>query len=60
VLCPGLTDTEYTGEELRRYNREKSPGNTLRAEQIAGAALVILENSGINGAVIPVDQGLVL
>jgi len=61
VLCPGLTDTEYTAEDLLRYNREKSPGGKpLSAEQIAHAALAILENPGFNGAVIPVDQGIVL
>ena len=61
VLCPGLTDTEYTAEGLGRYNREKSPGGKpMNPEQIALAALVILENPCINGAVIPSDQGLVL
>jgi len=61
VVCPGLTDTEYTPEDQRRYNREKSPGNAaLGAEQIARAALAILENPALNGAVVPVDQGLVL
>jgi 3-oxoacyl-[acyl-carrier protein] reductase len=61
VLCPGLTETEYTTEELLRYNREKSPnGRPLKAEQIAAAALAVLENPCINGAVITSDQGLVL
>ena len=61
VLCPGLTDTEYTTEELRHYNREKSPGGRpLSAEEIALAALSILENPCINGAVVTADQGLVL
>lgn len=61
VVCPGLTDTEYTPEEQRRYNREKSAGKgPLKPEQIAQAALAILENPGLNGAVVPVDQGIVL
>ena len=61
VVCPGLTDTEYTPEVQRQYNQEKSPGGKpLRAEQVAMAALAILENPGINGAIIPVDQGVVL
>ena len=61
VLCPGLTDTEYCGEEQRNYNREKSPGGApLSPEMIADAALSILENPGINGAVIPIDRGIVL
>ena len=61
VVCPGLTDTEYTPEDLRRYNRDKSPGNRpLEAGQVAQAALAILENSAFNGAVVPVDQGIIL
>jgi len=61
VLCPGLTDTEYTQIEQRRYNLEKSPlGKPMSPEQIAATALAILENPCINGAVITSDQGLVL
>ena len=61
VLCPGLTDTEYSTEEVRRYNSEKSPGGIpMRAGQIAMAALAILENPCLNGAVISADQGVVL
>ena len=61
VLCPGLTDTEYSTEEQRRYNSEKSPdGIPMRAGQIALAALAILENPCLNGAVISADQGVVL
>jgi len=61
VLCPGLTNTEYTQEELRRYNSEKSPGGKpLSPAQIAIAALAILENPCINGAVVTADQGLAL
>jgi NAD(P)-dependent dehydrogenase (short-subunit alcohol dehydrogenase family) len=61
VICPGLTDTEYTPPDLLRYNREKSPGGKpLRPEQMASAALAILENPCINGAVISADGGLAL
>ena len=61
AVCPGLTDTEYVNEEQLCYNREKSPaGKPLSAEQIARAALDILENPCMNGAIVPVDQGLVL
>jgi len=61
VLCPGLTDTEYTTEELLRYNRIKSPGGKpLKPEQLAKTALNILEDPSLNGAVIPADQGIVL
>ena len=61
VVCPGLTDTEYVPETLLRYNREKSPGGRpLTPHDVAQTALAILENPGVNGSVIPVDQGLVL
>jgi 3-oxoacyl-[acyl-carrier protein] reductase len=61
VICPGLTDTEYLDEEARAYNRERSPsGKALSPAEIALAALAILENPSINGAVVPVDQGLAL
>jgi len=61
VLCPGLTDTEYSTEEMLRYNRGKSLcGKPLSPEQIALTALNILEDASLNGAVIPVDQGIVL
>jgi NAD(P)-dependent dehydrogenase (short-subunit alcohol dehydrogenase family) len=59
VVCPGLTDTEYLGEDSLQYNREKSPGNKpLAPEDIARVCMCILENPAINGAVIPVDKGL--
>ncbi|GHV40271.1 beta-ketoacyl-ACP reductase [Spirochaetia bacterium] len=60
VICPGLTDTEYTGEELRFYNQERSPGGeALKPGDIAKAALWVLENPAVNGGIIPVDRGLV-
>ena len=61
VLCPGLTDTEYASEGQKQYNREKSPlGRPMGAEELARAALAILENPSLNGAVVPVDQGIAL
>jgi NAD(P)-dependent dehydrogenase (short-subunit alcohol dehydrogenase family) len=61
VICPGLTDTEYLDDRARAYNREKSPlGKALSAAEVALAALGMLENPSINGAVVPVDQGLAL
>jgi NAD(P)-dependent dehydrogenase (short-subunit alcohol dehydrogenase family) len=61
VICPGLTDTEYLGEAAGAYNRERSPGGrVLSPGEVAAAALAVLENPGINGAVIPIDQGLVI
>jgi 3-oxoacyl-[acyl-carrier protein] reductase len=60
VLCPGLTDTEYLDEAARAYNRDRSPGGALLPEEIAVAALEILANPHLNGAIIPVDKGLVL
>ncbi|GHV61868.1 beta-ketoacyl-ACP reductase [Spirochaetia bacterium] len=61
VICPGLTDTEYTGDALGAYNLERSPGGeVLKPEDIAKIALGILENPQVNGGIIPVDRGLVL
>ena len=61
VVCPGLIDTEYVQEDQRRYNREKTPdGKPLDPEQVARAALDILENPCLNGVILPVDKGLVL
>jgi NAD(P)-dependent dehydrogenase (short-subunit alcohol dehydrogenase family) len=61
VICPGLTDTEYLDGQARTYNREKSPGGRpLTSGDIALAALAVMENPAVNGAVIPVDQGTVL
>jgi 3-oxoacyl-[acyl-carrier protein] reductase len=61
VVCPGLTGTEYTEEKEQAYNRGKNPGGkSLFPEDIAAIALSILENPAINGAVIPVDRGIVV
>jgi NAD(P)-dependent dehydrogenase (short-subunit alcohol dehydrogenase family) len=58
VVCPGLTDTEYTSKEEQEFNRKKSGGKVLLPEEIAQVALEILENPALNGAVIPVDAGI--
>jgi len=61
VVCPGLTDTEYTTEELRQYNLSRSPGGQpMSPKEVAQAALAIISNPGISGSVIPVDRGLIL
>ena len=61
VVCPGLTDTEYTTGELLKYNREKSPGGRpLNPNQVAKAALAVISNPSINGAILTVDDGLSL
>ena len=61
VVCPGFTETEYTSEELRRYYREKIPaGKPMCAGELARAALAILANPCLNGAVIPADQGVIV
>ncbi|GHV67998.1 beta-ketoacyl-ACP reductase [Spirochaetia bacterium] len=61
VLCPGLTDTEYLDDKARSYNAEQSPGGKpLIPDDIARAALAILENPQINGAIIPVDRGIAI
>jgi NAD(P)-dependent dehydrogenase (short-subunit alcohol dehydrogenase family) len=58
VICPGLTETEYTGPEERAWYRLKSPGGrALEPGDVARAALAVLENPAFNGAVIPVDGG---
>ena len=61
VICPGLTDTEYLNENGRNYNRERSPGaKPLKPEEIVRVCMDVLENSRINGAIIPVDSGICL
>jgi 3-oxoacyl-[acyl-carrier protein] reductase len=58
VVCPGLTDTEYTDETVRAYNRDRSPGGqALNPEEIARCAVDILTNPWINGAIVAVDGG---
>jgi 3-oxoacyl-[acyl-carrier protein] reductase len=59
ILCPGLTDTEYTGESERIFNRDHSPGGkAMNPREIALAALQILENPAINGIILPMDRGI--
>ena len=61
VICPGLTDTEYLDEKGRSYNRETIPGiKPLQPEDIARVSMSILENPELNGAIIPVDNGICL
>ena len=59
VICPGLTDTEYTDPEILAWYRKNSPeGKVLTTEEVAHCALGVLENPAINGTIIPVDSGL--
>jgi len=59
VLCPGLTETEYTTAEESHYNKTHSPGGkALTPREIANCALAILENPALNGIIIPADRGL--
>jgi NAD(P)-dependent dehydrogenase (short-subunit alcohol dehydrogenase family) len=61
VICPGLADTSYASEEIRAYNREKSPtGKALSPKMVALTSLYVLVNRTINGAIIPVDEGVVV
>lgn len=61
VICPGMVDTEYLTAQDRSYAREKAPGGTLMSsEMIADMAIGILKQPSLNGAVIPVDNGLVI
>lgn len=59
VLCPGFVDTEYLSEEDRLYARKKNPTNRLLTPpDIAQSAMHILQGTVINGACIPIDNGL--
>jgi 3-oxoacyl-[acyl-carrier protein] reductase len=59
VICPGLTDTEYLDKNSLQYTREKSPGNKpLTPSDIARVCIGVLENPVLNGAVIPIDNGV--
>jgi 3-oxoacyl-[acyl-carrier protein] reductase len=58
VVCPGLVDTEYTTAADRLYNGKHSPGGAMGSGEIARTALWVLENSAINGAILPVDRGI--
>jgi NAD(P)-dependent dehydrogenase (short-subunit alcohol dehydrogenase family) len=61
VLCPGLTDTEYTDKTVEPYIQSRIPGGkALSPAEIAYIAVNILENPQVNGAIIPVDRGVVL
>jgi 3-oxoacyl-[acyl-carrier protein] reductase len=61
VLCPGLTDTEYTDKTAKSYNQSRSPGGrALDPVEIARLAVAVLENPQVNGAIIPIDRGMVL
>lgn len=61
VICPGLTDTEYADEAARAYNQGKSPsGKALSPKMVALTAMYVLANRSINGAIIPVDEGVVV
>jgi len=61
VVCPGLTDTEYLDAAAKTRNRERSPGGkALEAAEIARSALDIIANPAINGAIVPIDKGIVL
>ncbi|MDR2553615.1 MAG: SDR family oxidoreductase [Treponema sp.] len=53
IICPGFTNTEYTGTKERAYNRKKSPGGRVMGpEDVARLALEALENPVLNGAVL--------
>ena len=58
ALLPGFTDTEYLSESLRGELKAKIPGGVLLTPQeIAQTAEHVLQNPGINGALINVDKG---
>ncbi len=58
VLCPGFVDTEYLDSAARAYARQRAPGGVLLApDAVAEAAVGLLANGDINGAILPVDGG---
>ncbi len=61
AVSPGYVDTEYLKPEDRARGRERSPRRSLiTPERVARLVhhLVCAEEPDINGAVIPIDQGL--
>ena len=61
AVAPGYIDTEYLTPEERARSRERSPRRSLiPPERVARLVhhLVCADEADINGAVIPVDQGL--
>jgi NAD(P)-dependent dehydrogenase (short-subunit alcohol dehydrogenase family) len=61
VLCPGLTDTEYLDEGAKAYNRAHYPGLPGPSpRELARAGVEIMAHPRLNGAIIPVDGGVIL
>jgi 3-oxoacyl-[acyl-carrier protein] reductase len=61
VLCPGLVDTEYSDEAARAYNQRHYPGQEGPSPlDIARAGVEIMTHPRLNGAIIPVDGGVIL
>jgi NAD(P)-dependent dehydrogenase (short-subunit alcohol dehydrogenase family) len=61
MVCPGYVVTEYhSADTADRYARRSARGDAQTPEQIAALAgwLVSDENTSVNGAVIPADDGL--
>ncbi len=57
ALCPGLAETEYLdGEVLKALERKNPDGKAVTREEIARAAMFLLENSACNGVILPVDK----
>ena len=65
AVAPGFIDTESTRKALNEQKLRDLSGRIPlrrlgRETNVAGAVLAIIENDYINGAVIPVDGGMVL
>lgn len=61
AIAPGYVDTEYLSDAERVRGRERSPrGSLIRPERVARLVvdLICAEDPDINGAIIPIDQGL--
>lgn len=60
ALCPGFVDTEYIGFEEKNELAKKNPdGKMISVDEIATAGLFLLENTVLNGVLLPVDKGWV-
>lgn len=60
ALCPGFVDTEYIDSEEKNKLAKKNPdGKLISVEEIAAAGFFLLDNSVLNGVLLPVDKGWV-
>lgn len=59
AVCPGFVDTEYLSEEAKKDLRAGAPGGRLLdADEVAAAAISLMETETANGAIAALDGGL--